>query len=55
MLEELNIDRAALLLLDVQNEFVNENNPFIQSGLIPLASSTLAEFKSNVGCCLESL
>jgi hypothetical protein len=43
MLEELNVDRAALLLLDVQNAFVSENNPFIDAGLIPLTSSTLAE------------
>ena len=54
MLEELNVDTAALLLLDVQNAFVNENNPFIRSGLIPSSSSTLSEFKSNVVAVLNA-
>ena len=54
MLEELNINRAALLLLDVQKAFVNENNPFIHSGVIPFTSSTLSEFKSNAGSVLSA-
>ena len=54
MLDELNIDRAALLLLDVQKAFLNDNNPFIRSGLIPSSSSTFSEFKSNVVAVLNA-
>ncbi|HEX2243885.1 MAG TPA: isochorismatase family cysteine hydrolase [Gammaproteobacteria bacterium] len=52
---ELNVDRAALLLLDVQKAFLNDANPFIRSGLIPSISSTLAEFESNVASVLNAM
>ena len=52
---ELNVDRAALLLLDVQKAFLNKDNPFIRSGLIPSISSTLAEFRSNIAAVLKAI
>jgi nicotinamidase-related amidase len=54
MLDELNVDKAALLLLDVQSAFLNDNNPFIESGLIPSGLSTLSEFKSNAASVLSA-
>lgn len=54
MFDELNVGKAALLLLDVQNAFLNDNNPFIESGLIPSGSSTLSEFKSNAVSVLSA-
>jgi ureidoacrylate peracid hydrolase len=52
---ELNVDKAALLLLDVQKAFLNKDSPFIRSGLIPSMSNTLAEFRSNIASVLNAM
>ncbi|MGH7844585.1 MAG: isochorismatase family protein [Candidatus Binatia bacterium] len=53
--DELTIDRAALLLLDVQKAFLRKDNPFIRAGLIPSISSEVAEFTTNIAAILSAM
>jgi ureidoacrylate peracid hydrolase len=52
---QLNFDRAALLLLDVQKGFMSPESPFIQSGLIPSIAKEREEFIAHAQSVLNAM
>ena len=52
---QLNFDRSALLLLDVQKGFLTPESPFIQSALIPSIAKESEEFISNAQSVLTAM